>query len=218
MGLARLREDIRAIRANDPAARSALEVILTYPGFHVLLFHRVASRLFARRFRLLARIVSHLGRRATGIEIHPGARIGRRLVIDHGMGVVIGETAVVGDDVLIYQGVTLGGTSRERGRRHPWVGDRVHIGAGATVIGSVSVGDDARVGSGAVVVRDVPAGATVGGVPGRILRAVDPDTGAMIRTVSPDEVQAVLRERIDVLEARLDVLEQAGDRCTSATA
>lgn len=217
MGLETVREDIAAIRANDPAARSWLEVVLTYPGFHVLLFFRLARRLHARRLRLIARVISHLGRQATGIEIHPGATIGRRLVIDHGMGVVIGETAIVGDDVLLYQGVTLGGTSRERGRRHPAIGDRVHIGAGATVLGAIDIGDDARIGSGAVVVRDVPPSATVGGVPARILREIDHETGQVVRPVSTDELQAALRERIDVLEARLAALERAGDRCTSAT-
>ena len=217
MGLRTVREDIRAIRANDPAARSALEVVLTYPGFHVLLFHRLAHHLFVRRLRLLARVVAHLGRQATGIEIHPGATIGRRLVIDHGMGIVIGETAIVGDDVLLYQGVTLGGTARVSGRRHPTIGDRVHVGAGATVLGAIHVGDDARVGSGAVVVRDVPAGATVGGVPARILRTIDPDTGTVVRVVAPDVLTAALQERIDVLEARLTDLERSGERCTSAT-
>ena len=216
MVLARWQEDIRAIQVNDPAARSALEVVLTYPGFHVVQFHRLAGRLHRRGLRLPARLVSHLGRVITGIEIHPGATIGRRLVIDHGMGVVIGETAVVGDDVLLYQGVTLGGTSRARGRRHPSIGDRVQIGAGATVLGDVTVGDDARVGSGAVVVRNVPAGAVVGGVPARILREIDLITGQAIRPASPDEIHAALLERIDVLEARLQVLERSGDRCTSA--
>ncbi len=215
MVLARWREDIRAIRANDPAARSALEVVLTYPGFHILRFHRLAGRLHRHGLRLPARIISHLGRVVTGIEIHPGATIGRRLVIDHGMGVVIGETAVVGDDVLLYQGVTLGGTARVRGRRHPSIGDRVQIGAGATVLGDVNVGDDARVGSGAVVVRSVPAGAVVGGVPARVLRHIDLITGQAVRPASPDEVHAALLERIDVLEARLEVVERIGDRCTS---
>ncbi len=216
MVLGTWREDIRAIRANDPAARSSLEVILAYPGFHILQFHRVASRLHRRGFRVTARLVSHLGRAFTGIEIHPGATIGRRLVIDHGMGVVIGETAVVGNDVLFYQSVTLGGTARTKGRRHPTIGDRVQIGAGATVLGDVTIGDDARVGSGAVVVRSVPAGATVGGVPARILREIDLTTGLAVRPASPDEIQAALLERIDVLEARLEVMERSADRCIPA--
>ncbi|HEV2528005.1 MAG TPA: serine O-acetyltransferase [Thermomicrobiales bacterium] len=217
MILGRLREDIRAIRANDPAARSAVEVVLAYPGFHVLLTHRLAHRLFTRQHRLLARVVSHLGRMLTGIEIHPGATIGRRLVIDHGMGVVIGETARVGNDVLIYQGVTLGGTSRNAGPRHPAIGHHVVIGAGATILGPIRVGDDARVGSGAVVVQDVPAGATVGGVPARILRERHPESGEMIRITSPDELAVALREQITTLEERVGRLERSGDRCTSAT-
>ncbi len=216
MVLRTVREDIRVIRASDPAARSALEVVLTYPGFHVLLSHRLARRIHARGLRLLARLISHVGRGLTGIEIHPGATIGRRLVIDHGMGVVIGETAVVGDDVLLYQGVTLGGTALTTGRRHPTIGNRVHIGAGATVLGDITVGDGARIGSGAVVVQHVPAGATVGGVPARILRGIDPESGLMVRPVTPDELQAALRERIDVLEARIGVLERSGERCTPA--
>lgn len=214
--LGTLREDIAAIRRNDPAARSAIEVVLAYPGFHVLLFHRVAHRLQRRRWRLLARIVAHAGRHATGIEIHPGATIGRRLVIDHGMGIVIGETAVVGDDVLLYQGVTLGGTTRTPGRRHPEIGDRVQIGAGASVLGAIAVGDDARVGGGAVVVQPVPAGATVGGVPARILRFVDPETGALTRAPSDDENHAALLARIDILESRLSALEPSGETCTPA--
>ncbi len=217
MILGRLREDIGAFKANDPAARSAVEVVLAYPGFHVLLTHRLANRLFRGGHRLLARLVSHLGRWLTGIEIHPGATIGRRLVIDHGMGVVIGETARVGDDVLIYQGVTLGGTSRNAGPRHPSVGNRVVIGAGATILGPIRVNDGAQVGSGAVVVQDVPAGATVGGVPARILRERHPETGQVIRVVSPEELAASLRDQVVTLESRVERLERAGDRCTSAT-
>ena len=217
MILGRVREDITAIRANDPAARSAVEVVLAYPGFHVLLTHRIAHRLYLRRRRLAARLVSHVGRMLTGIEIHPGATIGRRLVIDHGMGVVIGETARVANDVLIYQGVTLGGTSRNAGPRHPNVGNRVVIGAGATILGPIRVGDEARVGSGAVVVQSVPAGATVGGVPARILRERDPETGQIIRTSSPEESAAQLLEQVATLESRVERLERSGDRCTSAT-
>ena len=216
MVLRRLGEDIRAIRANDPAARSSIEVLLTYPGFHVLLTHRLSNWLYRRGRRLVARVVSHLGRQLTGIEIHPGATIGRRLVIDHGMGVVIGETAVVGNDVLLYQGVTLGGTARGAGRRHPSIGNEVQIGAGATVLGAIMVGNNARIGSGAVVVQSVDPGVTVGGVPARILRRIDPRTGDVVRPMSPDEIQAALRERIEMLEDRLDVLERSADRCTSA--
>jgi len=162
----RLREDLRAARAQDPAARSTAELVLAYPGLHAVWLHRVAHRLWQRPGgRLLARVVSHVGRGLTGIEIHPGATIGRRLFIDHGMGVVIGETAVVGDDVLLYHGVTLGSRSAVKGRRHPVVGDGVVIGAGARVLGPVTVGSGARVGANSVVVRDVPAGRTVVGIP-----------------------------------------------------
>ncbi|MCU0987829.1 MAG: serine O-acetyltransferase [Acetobacteraceae bacterium] len=160
-------EGIDAIMDRDPAARSRVEVILCYPGLHAIAFHRLAHRLWGWGLRLPARVVSHLGRMLTGIEIHPGARIGRRIVIDHGDGVVIGETAELGDDVLIYHQVTLGGTSLVGGKRHPTVGNGVILGAGAKVLGPIMVGEGARVGANAVVVSDVPAGATVVGIPAR---------------------------------------------------
>src|SRR5690606_14801591 len=167
---ARLREDIAAVRGKDPAAHSTLEVLLCYPGVHALWMHRGAHVLWNAGLRTLARCVSHLSRWLTGIEIHPGARIGRRVFIDHGMGVVIGETAEVGDDCTIYQAVTLGGTSLYRGaKRHPTLGKCVVIGAGAKVLGGFEVGDNARIGSNAVVIRPVPAGATAVGNPARIL-------------------------------------------------
>ena len=162
-----LRESIEAYREKDPAARSALEVLLCYPGLHALLWHRLAQKLWRRRLYLPGRLLAHLGRFLTGIEIHPGATIGRRLIIDHGMGVVIGETAEIGDDVYLYHQVTLGGTSQARGKRHPTIGNNVIIGAGAKILGAITVGDDARVGSNAVVLQAVPAGATVVGVPAR---------------------------------------------------
>jgi len=162
-----LRELVSAYRTRDPAARSRLEVLLCYPGVHAVLWHRVASALWQRRLFLLGRLVSNIGRWLTGIEIHPGAQIGRRVIIDHGMGVVIGETAVLGDDVYLYHQVTLGGTSSQRGKRHPTVGRNVIIGAGAKILGDILIGDDARVGANAVVVQDVAAGATVVGIPAR---------------------------------------------------
>ncbi|MGH7084514.1 MAG: serine O-acetyltransferase, partial [Acetobacteraceae bacterium] len=152
-----LRESIRAYRERDPAARSSVEVFLCYPGLHAVLMHRWAQWLWRRHLHLPGRLVSHLGRFLTGIEIHPGARVGRRLVIDHGMGVVIGETAEIGDDCHFYHQVTLGGTSMEQGKRHPTIGNRVILGAGAKVLGPISVGDDARIGANAVVVHPVPA-------------------------------------------------------------
>jgi serine O-acetyltransferase len=165
----RLREDIQSVFHRDPAARNTFEVLTNYPGLHALLAHRLAHALWRRGFKWLARTFSTLTRWLTGIEIHPGAQIGRRFFIDHGMGVVIGETAVIGDDVTLYQGVTLGGTSWQKGKRHPTLGDRVVVGAGAKVLGPFTVGHDAKVGSNAVVTKEVPDGATVVGIPGRII-------------------------------------------------
>jgi serine O-acetyltransferase len=162
-----LRETVQAYRERDPAARSTLEIMLCYPGLHAVLWHRMGHALWSRRLYLLGRIVSHLGRFLTGIEIHPAARIGRRLIIDHGMGVVIGETAEVGDDVYLYHQVTLGGTTVARGKRHPTLGNGVIVGAGAKILGNILVGDNARVGANAVVVAAVPADTTVVGIPAR---------------------------------------------------
>jgi serine O-acetyltransferase len=162
-----LRESIRAYRERDPAARSALEVLLCYPGLHAMMWHRPAHWLWERGLTLPARMLSHIGRFLTGIEIHPGARIGRRLVIDHGMGVVIGETSEVGDDVYLYHQVTLGGTSSVRAKRHPTLGNGVIVGAGAKILGAITIGDNARVGSNAVVLQPVAAGTTVVGIPAR---------------------------------------------------
>ena len=162
-----LREAIAAYRERDPAARSSVTVLLCYPGLHALIWHRWSHAMWRRGLLLPARFVAHLGRFLTGIEIHPAARIGRRLIIDHGMGVVIGETAEIGDDVYLYHQVTLGGTSSERGKRHPTVGNGVIIGAGAKVLGDILIGDNARVGANAVVVKEVPPGVTVVGIPAR---------------------------------------------------
>ncbi len=165
--LRRLREDIRCVMDRDPAARSAFHVLTTYPGFHALVLHRMTARLWRWRLRWLARFISLLSRWVTGIEIHPAARIGRRFFIDHGMGVVIGETADIGDDVTLYHGVTLGGTSWQSGKRHPTLGDDVVVGAGAKILGPIQVGSGARIGSNAVVLKDVPEGATMIGIPAR---------------------------------------------------
>lgn len=164
-----LREDVQSVFHRDPAARTTLEVVLNYPGLHAVIFHRIAHRLWQRRLKLLARLLSTFSRWLTGIEIHPGATIGRRFFIDHGMGVVIGETAEVGDDVTLYHGVTLGGTSWQKGKRHPTLEDGVVVGAGAKVLGPIIIGVGARVGSNAVVTKAVPADATVVGIPGRII-------------------------------------------------
>ncbi len=165
----RLREDIDSVFSRDPAARSRFEILLTYPGIHAVLWHRLAHRLWHWRLKLVARMIANLSRWLTGIEIHPAARIGRRLFIDHGMGVVIGETAEIGDDCTLYHGVTLGGTQWSAGKRHPTLGQGVVVGAGAKVLGPITLGDGVRIGSNAVVLKDAPAGATLVGIPARIV-------------------------------------------------
>ena len=172
-----IKEDISSVFARDPAARSTLEVLTCYPGVHARIFHRISHRLWKWRLFWLARLLSHIARFLTGIEIHPGATIGRRFFIDHGMGVVIGETAEIGDDVTLYHGVTLGGTSWKEGKRHPTLGNGVVVGAGAKILGPIYVGDGAKIGSNAVVVREVPAGATAAGIPARILDDVKKTVG-----------------------------------------
>jgi serine O-acetyltransferase len=164
-----IREDIASVFDRDPAARTTFEVLTCYPGLHARIFHRIANTLWHARLKWAARFISHFARWFTGIEIHPGATIGRRFFIDHGMGVVIGETAEIGDDVTLYHGVTLGGTSWKEGKRHPTLGNGVVVGAGAKVLGPIHIGDGAKIGSNAVVVKDVPAGATAAGIPARIL-------------------------------------------------
>lgn len=170
-----LREDIAVVFDRDPAARSVFEVLTTYPGIHAILMHRLASRFWHWGWKWLARFTAFFGRWATGIEIHPGAQIGRRVFIDHGMGIVIGETAVVGDDCTLYHQVTLGGTSWNKGKRHPTLGNGVVVGAGAKILGPLTIGEGAKIGSNAVVVKDVPAGATAVGIPARILAATPND-------------------------------------------
>ena len=171
----RIKEDIRTIKERDPAAKNAVEIFLCYPGLHAVWLHRIAHFLYEEGWYTTARLVSHFSRGFTGIEIHPGARIGRRLFIDHGMGVVIGETSEIGDDCLIYKGVVLGGTTLERKKRHPTLGNRVIVGSNSTILGAITIGDGARIGSGSVVVKPVPAGATVVGVPGRIVESLTPE-------------------------------------------
>lgn len=170
-----IREDIKSVFERDPAARNTFEVLTNYPGLHALIFHRMAHGLWNNGLLWLARIVSTFSRWLTGIEIHPGAQIGRRFFIDHGMGVVIGETTIIGDDVTLYQGVTLGGTSWNKGKRHPTLGNNVVVGAGAKVLGPFDVGDNAKIGSNAVVTKQVPEGATVVGIPGRVIVASPDD-------------------------------------------
>ncbi|WP_251553859.1 serine O-acetyltransferase [Neobacillus muris] len=165
----RIREDIEVVFEQDPAARTKLEVVLTYSGLHAIWAHRIAHAFFKRKFFFLARVISQASRFFTGIEIHPGATIGRRFFIDHGMGVVIGETCEIGDNVTVYQGVTLGGTGKEKGKRHPTIKDNVLIATGAKVLGSITIGENSKVGGGSVVLKDVPPNSTVVGIPGRVV-------------------------------------------------
>ncbi|TSA20572.1 MAG: serine O-acetyltransferase [Betaproteobacteria bacterium] len=190
----RLREDIGVVFDRDPAARTVFEVLTTYPGLHAILVHRVTHRLWGWGLKWLARFLAHLGRWLTGVEIHPGATLGRRVFIDHGMGVVIGETAEIGDDCTLYHGVTLGGTSWQKGKRHPTLGKGVIIGAGAKVLGPITLGAGAKVGSNAVVVKDVPAGATAVGIPARILDEQPLPQGA---TATPFSAYAVSADMND---------------------
>ncbi|MBP7148321.1 MAG: serine O-acetyltransferase [Acidobacteria bacterium] len=204
--LDRMREDIRTVFARDPAARGPLEVVLCYPGLHALWLHRLAHALWRGRMLLFGRLVSQASRSLTGIEIHPGARIGRRVFIDHGSGVVVGETSEVGDDVVIYQGVTLGGVSLEKGKRHPTVEDHVVLGAGAKVLGPIVLGRGSRIGANSVVIRDVAAGSTVVGIPAREVGRRDPADAERIglhHERIPDPVAQALAE----LLARIERLE-----------
>jgi len=229
----RIREDVRSVFARDPAARHSFEILTCYPGVHAVMIHRLSNALWRRGWQWPARFISQLGRFLTGIEIHPGATIGRRFFIDHGMGVVIGETAEIGDDCTLYHGVTLGGTSWDKGKRHPTLESGVVIGAGAKVLGPITVGANARVGSNAVVVRDVPAGATVVGIPGRVVQAVADKSQQRAETARklgfdaygevpnmPDPVSQALDSLLDhareieseiaALRRRLDQAEAAG--------
>lgn len=207
----RIAEDIRTAFREDPAARTVMEVILCYPGLHAIWLHRIAHFFWRHGWKNLARLISHISRFLTGIEIHPGAKIGRRFFIDHGMGIVIGETTEIGDDVLMYQGAVLGGTTREKKKRHPTIGNRVVIGADAVVLGAIEVGEDARIGSGSVVVKPVPAGVTVVGVPARIAEKpkvkplIDLEHGHLPDPVA--EAVNILLKKQDALEERIRNLE-----------
>jgi serine O-acetyltransferase len=212
-----IREQIDTIFREDPAAKSVLEIVVCYPGFHAVLMHRLAHRLYRARRTTLARMVSQFSRFMTGIEIHPGATIGRRFFIDHGMGVVIGETAEIGDDVLLYQGVTLGGTGKEKGKRHPTLGNHVVVGTGAKVLGNIYIGDHVKIGAGSVVVHSAPPHSTVVGVPGHVVRIGGVETNDELdHGQLPDpEAQAIeeLTGRVERLEETLRaLLEQPADR------
>ena len=205
--MTRLGELLSAYQRRDPAARSRLEIFLLYPGVHAIIFHRVSHWLWSHRLRFLARLNSQIARHATGIEIHPGATIGRRLVIDHGMGIVIGETCGIGDDCLLYQGVTLGGTGKDQGKRHPTLGDNVMVGSGARVLGPFKVGDNARIAAGAVVLREVPPNCTAVGVPARIAR-LNGRPVSYADDVDQISVRDPILEELELLLNKIDSLEQ----------
>jgi len=208
----RLREDIETVFARDPAARTTLEVVLCYPGLHAIWVHRLAHSLWTHGWKLLARLISHVNRFLTGIEIHPGARIGRRFFIDHGMGVVIGETAEIGDDCLMYKGAVLGGTTLEKKKRHPTIGDHVVIGTDACILGAITVGDHVRIGAGSVVIQSIPPGSTVVGIPGRPIRKDTESLPAweLAHANLPDPIAEMAQELLRIcadLQNRLDALE-----------
>ena len=205
-----LNETLEAYQRRDPAARSKLEIFLLYQGVHAILFHRVSHFLWRHNCRFLARLNSQLARHITGIEIHPGATIGRRLVIDHGMGIVIGETAEIGDDCLLYHGVTLGGTGKDQGKRHPTIGNNVLISCGAKVLGPFRVGDNARIAANAVVLREVPDSATAVGIPAQIVRIAGQSTH-YADEVDQTSVENPTAERLDALSSRLDLIERLLD-------
>jgi serine O-acetyltransferase len=208
---ASLREHIRTIQREDPAAKSGLEILFCYPGLHAVIAHRISSWFYRQGWFVVARMISQFARFVTGIEIHPGAKIGRRLFIDHGMGVVIGETAELGDDILLYQGVTLGGTGNERGKRHPTLGNGVVVGAGAKVLGNITLGDQSKVGAGSVVVHSVPPSSTVVGMPARLVRSrssvglLDHDRVAACGEQNDFDMEQ-MRDRIREMEALIRLL------------
>ena len=210
----RLREDLQTVIERDPSAKNLFEVLLCYPGLHAIWIHRIAHFLYRHRWYTLARLISHINRGITGIEIHPGATIGRRLFIDHGMGVVMGETTEIGDDCLIYKGVVLGGTTLEKRKRHPTLGNRVVVGSNTTVLGAITIGEGAKIGSGSVVIKDVPPGATVVGVPGRVVESdaakravIDFEHGNLPDPLS--DVMKLILQLHEKLEQRVERLEKA---------
>ena len=206
--IASIKRDIKAAFEHDPAAVNTLEVLLAYPGFHARQFHRLAHTLYRWHIPILPRLLSHISRFLTGIEIHPGAKIGEGFFIDHGMGVVIGETTEIGDNVTLYQDVTLGGTSQQKRKRHPTLGNNVVVGVGAQLIGDITIGDNSKVGAGSVVVASVPPNATVVGVPGRVVAVRNPDTDTVERLPDPvGERLEFLEKKIAELEKRLSIAE-----------
>jgi serine O-acetyltransferase len=210
----RMREDIEVVFEQDPAARTHAEVILTYSGLHAIWGHRIAHAFFKRKFYFLARVISQISRFFTGIEIHPGAKIGRRLFIDHGMGIVIGETCEIGDNVTIFQGVTLGGTGKEKGKRHPTIKDNALIATGAKVLGSITIGENSKIGAGSVVLKEVPPNSTVVGVPGRVVirdgKRIDKD---LDHCNLPDPIADRIKDlQVELTELRQELIELKKER------
>jgi len=217
----RIREDIQTIKERDPAAKNYVEILLCYPGLHAVWFHRLAHFFYRRDWFTTARLISHFNRSFTGIEIHPGAKIGRRLFIDHGMGVVIGETSEIGDDCLIYKGVVLGGTTLEKKKRHPTLGKRVIVGSNATILGAITIGDGARIGSGSVVVKAVPPNVTVVGVPARVSESMTPEKAELDFEHGnlPDPLADIMRMLLQLhtrLEERVKRLENPSTKNNSS--
>jgi len=216
--LERLKEDVRTIKERDPAAKNAVEIFLCYPGLHAVWLHRIAHTLYLKKWFTTARLVSHFCRGFTGIEIHPGAKFGRRVFIDHGMGVVIGETSEIGDDCLIYKGVVLGGTSLKKKKRHPTLGNRVIVGSNSTILGAITIGDGARIGSNSVVIKSVPPSATVVGVPGRIVESLTAEVKAELDFEHgnlPDPFSDIMKMLLQLhskLEERVKRLENSEEK------
>ena len=215
--LTQFRKDLRIIRQRDPAARGWVEILFCYPGFQAIVIHRLSHNLWSSRLplKLVARCLSQIGRSLTGVEIHPGAQIGHSVFIDHGMGVVIGETAVVGERCLLYQGVTLGGTGKEHGKRHPTLGNNVVVGAGAKVLGNIKIGSNTRIGAGSVVLKDVEADCTVVGIPGRIVHQSGVNINPLAHSALPDAEARIIKnlmQRIDQLEGQIRSLEEVNEQ------
>lgn len=212
--ISQIKEDIKTIYEKDPAAENIIEVLLCYPGLHALIMHRIAHKLLYWKIPLIPRFISNISRFLTGIEIHPAARIGRRFFIDHGMGVVIGATAIIGDDVLLYQGVTLGGTGNEHGKRHPTLGNNIVVGSGAKVLGNIEIGSNSRIGAGSVVIDNVPENSTVTGIPGRIVRQKLLIQGQLMHNRIPDPVTCQLNRlkyEIEDLKEQIEELKKGGN-------
>ena len=210
--ISQIKEDISTIYEKDPAAKSILEVLFCYPGLHALILHRIAHKFNYWHRYFIARCISNFSRFITGIEIHPNTRIGRRFFIDHGMGVVIGETTIIGDDVLLYQGVTLGGTGNEHGKRHPTLGDNIVVGSGAKILGNIEIGSNSRIGAGSVVIDSVPENSTVVGIPGRIVRQKLLIQGQLMHNRIPDPIACQLNRltyEIQDLKEKIDKMQKA---------